>query len=346
MTDTQTLRHLITALYEATLDPSRLPIFLRELTALVGADAGILAAASPEDDLPSTVITHGLTGTPAKTPEPFHPPEHVNDPVAWRAALNDPGISDVLTLEVAADSTAKDGGFLTLLRRIGTFHDTLHDDLTIFRPHLPHALRLLRQVEAAHEARRQARALVDSIGHGMALMSSDGRLIIANEALERLIHTNGSLTLTADRCLRLSDPAAQEALTQLLEDITHGHRRSGALAVPRLDGQRPLGIVVSAMQDGPATGRALTVHVSALEAAPLPPLEVLRGLFDLTPAEAHLLQALMSDQRIEDVAANRGVSITTVRTQLAHLFRKTGTNRQPELVRLAINAASVLNYGP
>jgi DNA-binding CsgD family transcriptional regulator len=50
----------------------------------------------------------------------------------------------------------------------------------------------------------------------------------------------------------------------------------------------------------------------------------------------------MQDKRIEDHAQARGVSVTTVRTQLAHLFRKTGTNRQSELVRMASRAVGGL----
>jgi DNA-binding CsgD family transcriptional regulator len=86
----------------------------------------------------------------------------------------------------------------------------------------------------------------------------------------------------------------------------------------------------------------VVIDVSAQDLQKAPPVRLLQDLFTLTPAEATLLQALMEDKRIEDHALARGVSVTTVRTQLAHLFRKTNTNRQSELVRLAVRAVGGL----
>jgi DNA-binding CsgD family transcriptional regulator len=86
----------------------------------------------------------------------------------------------------------------------------------------------------------------------------------------------------------------------------------------------------------------VVIDLSALDLQNPPRPWLLQDLFNLTPAEASLLHALMQDKRIEDHAQARGVSVTTVRTQLAHLFRKTGTNRQSELVRMASRAVGGL----
>jgi DNA-binding CsgD family transcriptional regulator len=76
------------------------------------------------------------------------------------------------------------------------------------------------------------------------------------------------------------------------------------------------------------------IHIIDPEREARPLAEVLRSLFGLTSAEADLARKLMTGMRIEEIAAERGVQLTTVRTQLRALFSKTDTNRQAELVRL------------
>ena len=63
-------------------------------------------------------------------------------------------------------------------------------------------------------------------------------------------------------------------------------------------------------------------------------IAALRSFFDLTPAEARLAAAVAGGISLLDHAAAAGVGLATVKTHLAAIFRKTGTNRQADLVRL------------
>lgn len=63
--------------------------------------------------------------------------------------------------------------------------------------------------------------------------------------------------------------------------------------------------------------------------------------FDLTPAEARLAAMLVNGRTPEDCARGLNVKISTVRSQLASIFRKTGTSRQPDLVRLVLAATTI-----
>ncbi len=63
-------------------------------------------------------------------------------------------------------------------------------------------------------------------------------------------------------------------------------------------------------------------------------------MFDLTPTEALLCGALARGLSLNETAAQLEITISTVRTHLQHVFHKTGTNRQSELLRrLGIIAA-------
>ncbi|TPK07044.1 hypothetical protein FJ872_24085 [Mesorhizobium sp. B2-5-9] len=60
----------------------------------------------------------------------------------------------------------------------------------------------------------------------------------------------------------------------------------------------------------------------------------LRDLYRLTPAEAAVATAVARGEGLQAVADEVGISLTTVRTHLQHVFEKTETRRQAELVRL------------
>ena len=66
---------------------------------------------------------------------------------------------------------------------------------------------------------------------------------------------------------------------------------------------------------------------------------IIQGLFDFSPAEARVAQAISSGLQIAQIARNHGVSSETVRSQLKSVFAKTGTSRQVELVRLLTGKA-------
>lgn len=58
--------------------------------------------------------------------------------------------------------------------------------------------------------------------------------------------------------------------------------------------------------------------------------------FRMTGAEAALAAALANGSRLSEYADDRGVSLSTVRTQLKKCFRKTATSRQADLIRLIL----------
>jgi DNA-binding CsgD family transcriptional regulator len=65
-----------------------------------------------------------------------------------------------------------------------------------------------------------------------------------------------------------------------------------------------------------------------------PNVAVLQKLFNLTPAEASLAVNIGRGKTPAAIARSNGVTIATVRSQLAAIFAKTNTQRQAELVGL------------
>jgi DNA-binding NarL/FixJ family response regulator len=63
----------------------------------------------------------------------------------------------------------------------------------------------------------------------------------------------------------------------------------------------------------------------------------LAEFFGLSPAESRLTGALLAGKTMREIAADSGVQITTVRTQLSSVPRKVGVSRQTELIRVLSN---------
>ena len=71
--------------------------------------------------------------------------------------------------------------------------------------------------------------------------------------------------------------------------------------------------------------------------------EHLRDEFGLTRAEAALALELVPGRGLQVAADRLRITLTTARTHLAHVFEKTGTTQQAELVRLILQSAGSLD---
>jgi len=78
---------------------------------------------------------------------------------------------------------------------------------------------------------------------------------------------------------------------------------------------------------------------------PAPSEPMLRRLFGLTPAEARLAQALSRGDGLAEIAQALAIKMPTARSQLAAIFGKTQTNRQPQLVALLVRLAHLEPVG-
>jgi DNA-binding CsgD family transcriptional regulator len=62
--------------------------------------------------------------------------------------------------------------------------------------------------------------------------------------------------------------------------------------------------------------------------------QVLISSFQLTPAEARIAFGIACGEKLTTIAKVHGVAVTTAKTQLQSVFKKTGTHRQAELAAM------------
>lgn len=71
----------------------------------------------------------------------------------------------------------------------------------------------------------------------------------------------------------------------------------------------------------------------------------LKLLFGLSPAEIKVAQRLVRGDSLEETAKALCIRMSTARTQLAGVFAKMGTNRQPRLVAVLSRLAHLEQRG-
>jgi DNA-binding CsgD family transcriptional regulator len=142
-----------------------------------------------------------------------------------------------------------------------------------------------------------------------------------------------------------SDASGQAALARALLlalGASAGRLRvlpdSGSLGLRRPSGALPWLVQVLPLRPG-RTGafsawRGAVMLVTNPAARSTPSVGMLQRLLGLTPAEAGLAAGLVAGRTLAAQAAQRGVSIETLRTHLVGIRRKTGCRRQSELTAL------------
>lgn len=209
-------------------------------------------------------------------------------------------------------------------------------------------------VRASHDLYWQGRC--DRQRDPMALLDVAGRVIRTTRALDEALcrrdRAGAALTLQRDRAddasrrLRTAMAADQPALDAAIARAVRAAAPVPAAArCPRRDGGTSL---IVTLQPLPWTGRQAHADADAAAATltlidPLarPPAATTlwREAFDLTPSEAAVAALLVAGHSLESAAATRGGSATTLRVHLRHVFAKTGTARQSDMVALLLRMA-------
>ncbi len=218
----------------------------------------------------------------------------------------------------------------------------------VFR-HVERALAIGFRLGTLGAVERLSLGLLERSAAAVFLIDGRGRVVFVNAAGHALADAGDGFVL-GPRGLSLRRASDDRRLRTLVAAALSGDAlpdgtRGGVMPALRPSGRRPYVIQVAAL---PPDARALAPHPAAAcvivtdpEAAALPSAAVLRRLYGLTPAEAGLALRLAAGEDLHEAAAGQGVTYGTARGTLGIVFRKTGTHRQGELVRLLLTALPV-----
>ncbi|MBK7931822.1 MAG: helix-turn-helix transcriptional regulator [Bryobacterales bacterium] len=179
---------------------------------------------------------------------------------------------------------------------------------------------------------------LDALGRAVFLLDASGKVLRHNRSAAAIAAARDGLTVHADG-LRASTPHHTNALRRLVALAAHS-AQGGTLALPRPSQSRPYAITISPLHREPSAARfgfpVPAVAVVAIDPnhAPVPDTAALKSHFALTSAEARLAALLTQGLSLEQAASSLAITRNTARTHLQHLFQKTSTRKQGELVAL------------
>jgi DNA-binding CsgD family transcriptional regulator len=213
------------------------------------------------------------------------------------------------------------------------------DLVELLKPHLVRALTLADRLGTLESFASFSSAMFEASPNGLFALDGNGTVLFANSRAEAHLKAADGICM-ADGRLSAAHPSEQEALDRLISDSDSSQLtgNGGWTRVSRPNGGPPYAIFVAPLnvQDEELLAQTARVLVIVHDTGEHRKADaaMLAGVYGLTDAEARLASALSAGHSIESAAADLGVQVTTVRSQLQAVFRKIGVNRQQDLMRL------------
>lgn len=239
--------------------------------------------------------------------------------------------------------------------------------LKMLSPHLRRALDTYRATATLRDHCAELRNGLEALEGAVISLGADGRVLRSTPAAEAILARQDGLRLECG-CLRAMVPAERDRLQSLIAAAASVWSQApasasarpvssrcapevgsnpvwtpapaGGVLISRRQPLRPLQVTVAPVRfGGPVRMDCLAaalVFISDPEAAPQSRQRALRSLFGLTPAEARITGLLAGGNELGAIAAQLHITQGTARFHLKAIFRKTGTSRQSELVRLVL----------
>jgi DNA-binding CsgD family transcriptional regulator len=237
------------------------------------------------------------------------------------------------------------GGFFIFRREgEGPFTEAQFSEADRFVPHLRRTVRIQAKLGGARRTHLALGEVVDRLPNGVLLLDAQRRVVIRNQAAERIIALDDGFCIDRNG-VSAADARENAELHKLIADALDAGSGGKTAArrfatISRPSGKRDFALMVSpllARREGSASSEIVAVlFVVDPEGGEPPVPEVLEHLYSLTHSEAEIVRLLSTGISLEEAARSRGISINTARSHLKHAFSKTGTSRQGELVRLII----------
>ena len=370
MREAEELSQVVGDIYDASLDPALWPTAIESICRYIGAAS---AGLHSQDSITRATDALFWWGRESDAPHYFQAYREkygrlnplfpgviffdVEQPVAVPDIIScEEFVQTRFFREWLAPQSLTDGLFSTLEKGVrscalftamrhagqGPVDDRMRRRFELITPHVRRSM-LIGKVIDLHRVEAAALAdALDELASGMFIVDSTGRIIHANAAAHRLIGESNVLRATSGR-LAATEPAQNRSLFESFSAAPAGDLAvgKGGIAVP-LTARTGERYVAHLLPLTSGARRKAGVSYSAVAALfvrkadidlPSPP-EAVAGQFKLTPAEVRVLFAIVQIGGVPEVAPVLGISEPTVKSHLHHIYEKTATKRQADLVKL------------
>jgi len=364
--------------YEAGNEPGRWPQFLESLRFVLGAETAALLLHDRSAHVLRDLHVVGHEGS--REPDLPGPGSSLDEAAMKRSASVVPGnvwteAAIVAPGENAVQSRAGNGNDAPSVRHrmgglverngseaiilavsrprgMGPFESEEVALLETILPHVRKALDFRRNIGRLEKACEAFAFTFDRLPWAVMLVGSDGRPFQFNRRSTELLNAADGLTLGRDGLCAATGRETAALRTVIASAVSAAKRHSrdggGALALSRPSGKKPLSVSVlpaptRANGELPnETGPMAAIFVADPDEACAASSDDLRQFWQLTQYEARVAAMVAKRLGVEEIAAAMDITTNTVRTHLKHIFNKTQTAGQVELVHLILGSPAVL----
>ncbi|WP_127753275.1 helix-turn-helix transcriptional regulator [Devosia sp. 1566] len=252
------------------------------------------------------------------------------------------------------DKSASGVAALTCIRR---HEDGLADDSCAWRmrlilPHFRRAL-LISKLLDQHDLRPDAFVeAMDALSTSVFFLNAAGELVHSNQSGREILAAGQPLGLIGKSLAATHQPSQIElrrALNAVLNSKLESSVERVALSISGANGEpyatHLLPLTSGARrQVGMSTAAVAAVFVRETSIDVGSAISAATKLYKFTPAECRVLAEIVDHGGLEHIATRLGVTRRTVQTHLEHLFEKTGSKRQADLVKLVAGHQSPLHH--
>ena len=217
------------------------------------------------------------------------------------------------------------------------------------------AMDKLRERTRSSDELKQLQALSDSMSEilnrlpqGVILVTGDCRVVQVNLVASQILQSKDGLQVDQGGQLVARSAADTRSLRELVlkaSTASGGSPTGGAMTILRPEAGTSLSLMVTPVDPTMNTSHleeVVSVFVVDPE-RPTPGVGMLCKLYGMTPAEAKLAAHLAQGRSLDQASQSWGVSLSTVRTHLKHIFTKTDTSRQVDLVHKLLTGPAMLS---
>jgi DNA-binding NarL/FixJ family response regulator len=224
------------------------------------------------------------------------------------------------------------------------------DLVALLAPHICRAITISDVLNLKTIKSEALEATLNTLASGVYLVDCLGRVIYMNRAGEEQIKYGNALRIEGDRLAPI-DRAARAALAKAIDDaIAEEAATPDAGSSLALPGRESAGLVATVLPLNRGERRVVHSTVAAMAAifvqdpvvAPPFPGEAFAKLYGLTGSELRVLLAMAPGLGVKEAAEVLGIGETTAKTHLQHIYTKTGTAKQTELLQLFMRSSPPL----
>lgn len=225
----------------------------------------------------------------------------------------------------------------------GHVDDAEIDLMQRLMPHVQRAVDLRFRLRDADLMCRSFLDGLEGLDEAAIVLEGSGRVFSANHMAQSLLSAGDGVAIS-EGMLCFADRSAKRLFETVLDSTNSSageisHLRTHDFIAQRPSGERPYLVAIRQLPSRDRlhiSGHHLAAIVFIRDPSAFARLntELLRQSYQLSPAELDIAIALDNGLSLREVAEQRGVSITTVRSQTYALMAKLGVCRQTELVRL------------